>query len=109
EIYRAKAERLSALMIFRKGADLCEEGDAGRGILWMVHSLSVCPDSAPDVERGIRTGLSSAAAKLHTLEAVHTVPPPIIAAAFTPDGETILIGAKDAFLLDAATLRRRGL
>jgi WD40 repeat protein/tRNA A-37 threonylcarbamoyl transferase component Bud32 len=108
EVYRAKAERLSALMIFRKGADLCEEGDAGRGILWMAHSLSVCPESAHDLDRTIRTGLSSAAVKLHTLESVHASPTPIVAAAFSPDGKTVLVGGKDAYLLETGTWKRRG-
>src|SRR5262249_14875231 len=50
EQYRAEAERLSTLLTLRNGVGLSEEGDAGRGVLWMARSLAMCPDSAPTVQ-----------------------------------------------------------
>ena len=108
EKYRGEAERLSAQMTFNNGVDLCDAGDAGRGILWMARGLAVCPDSAPELRRSIRTAMPSAAATLHTLEAVFPYPDQNVVTAFSPDGKTLLFGGKGGCLVDVQTGRRRG-
>jgi WD40 repeat protein len=110
ERYRAEAERLSALLIFKNGAGLCEQGDAGRGMLLLAQALEKCPASAPDLERAIRTALPSAAVKLHTLEKVFPFPNHNVIAALGPGGRTLLLGGgKEACLVDVATGRARPL
>jgi WD40 repeat protein/serine/threonine protein kinase len=101
--YRGDAERLSALLTLKHGMALCDEGDAGRGLLQMAHSLAICPDDAPDLQRRIRTALPSAAADLHTLEAVFSYASPTATVAVSPDGNTVLIGGNDPCLLDMST------
>jgi WD40 repeat protein len=108
EHYRAEAERLSALLIFKNGAALCEQGDAGRGFLLLAHALEKCPASASDLERAIRTALPSAAVRLHTLERVFPFPDHNLAVAFSPDGQSLLLGGgKEAWVVDVTTGRRR--
>jgi eukaryotic-like serine/threonine-protein kinase len=109
EAYSAKADRLSAQLLFQDGAALGEGGDAGRGVLWMARSLATCPESAPDLQRAIRTGLSSNATRLHTLEAVFAFPSAQILVAFSPDGKTLLFGGgKLTRRVEVATGRPRG-
>jgi WD40 repeat protein/serine/threonine protein kinase len=109
EAYRARADRLSALLLCHDGAARCEDGDAGRGMLRMAQGLATCPDSAPDLRRAIRTALSSYALRLHTLEAVFPLPTVQILVAFSPDGKTLLFGGDQiARRLDVASGRPLG-
>jgi len=103
--FRGDAERLTALLTLKHGMALCDEGDAGRGLLQMARSLALCPEDAPDLRRRICTALPSAAADLHTLEAVLAHPDPTTAVAFSPDGKTLLIGGNHPCLLDVSTGR----
>jgi WD40 repeat protein/serine/threonine protein kinase len=103
--FRGEAEHLNALLTLKHGMALCDEGDTGRGLLHMAHSLALCPQDAPDLQRRIRTALPSTAADLHTLEAVFAHPDPTTAAAFSPDGKTLLIGGARPCRLDVATGR----
>ena len=89
-----KAEQYRAELTFNNGVALCDQGDAGRGMLWMARSLDVCPDSAAELRRRIRTALPSAAATIHTLEAVFPYPGQNVVTVFSPDGKTLLFGGK---------------
>ena len=52
-----KVKELSALMTLKTGVSLYEQGDGGRGMLWMSRSLAICPASEPNLQRAIRTAL----------------------------------------------------
>ena len=107
EKYREEAELLSAQLLFKNGVALCEEGEAGRGMLWMARSLARSPDSAAGLQRTVRTALPSAAATVHALEAVFSFPNQTIVTAFSPDGKTLFLGGKNARLVDVDTGRPR--
>jgi WD40 repeat protein len=95
-------------LTLKNGATMCEEGDAGRGMLWMARSLEKCPDTAPELQRRIETALASAGATVHTLETVFPSAGQTVAT-FSPDGKTLLFGGgKEAWLVDLATRQRRG-
>jgi tRNA A-37 threonylcarbamoyl transferase component Bud32 len=98
--FRAEAQRLAAVLQMREGAKLCERGEAARGLPVLAQGLEQCPDSAPDLQRALRTALASTAARLHALDAAFPAPAPTTVAAITPDGKTALLGGKGAFLLD---------
>ena len=95
-------------MTVRNGVSLSEEGEAGRGVLWMARGLAMCPDSAQTVQESIRSALPSAVATLHTLERVYITPTPIILASFSPDGKTLLFGGQNVYLIDVATGKQLG-
>ncbi len=101
--YRHKAERLSAQMTLRSGISHSEEGDGGRGILWMTRSLEVCPGSAPDLEHSIRTAIGATAPSLLELESLFSYPSPTNIVVFSPDGKSLLFGGKQPCLIDVAT------
>jgi eukaryotic-like serine/threonine-protein kinase len=101
--YRHKAERLSAQMTLRSGIAHGEEGNGGRGILWMTRSLEVCPGSAPDLERSIRTAIGATARSLLSLEALFSYPSPTNIVVFSPDGKSLLFGGKQPCLIDVST------
>ena len=106
---KVKTQRLNAEMTFKKGVDLTEQGNGGPGLLWIARSLDQCPSSAPDLERAIRTTLSSSAAMIHTLDAAFSYPSQGVVATFSPDGKTILVGGGNkASLVDAASGIQRG-
>jgi WD40 repeat protein/serine/threonine protein kinase len=101
---KERADKFQAELLLKDGAALGDQGDAGRGMLWMARSLAVCPGSAPEVERAIRTALPSAAATIHTLEAVYSHAGQTVVTAFSPDGKTLLLGGgKGTSLIDVAT------
>ncbi len=104
-LQRQLADRYRAELTFNNGVALCDAGDAGRGILWMARGLALCPDSAPELRRRIRTALPSAAAAIHTLEAVIPYPSPTTAVAFSPDGKWLLFGGKKSFMIATASGR----
>ncbi len=90
EEFQAEAERLN----LRASEALCEEGEAGRGILLMSQILGRCPQSATSLRQSNRIAITAAATKLHTLETVFECPRQTTIAAFSPDGKTILFGGE---------------
>ena len=95
------------MLFLEKGASLCAAGDAGRGVLWMARSLELCPVSAPDLQQSIRGALQSTSSMIHTLRAVYESPNPTVITAYSPDGRSLLVGGKHAYLIDMVSGERR--
>ncbi len=55
---RRKAQRQSSNLALEQGQRLCEEGDVGRGILWLARSLELAPPEDKDLQRVARTNLA---------------------------------------------------
>jgi WD40 repeat protein len=102
---RREAERLSALLNIERGLTYCEQGEVGPGILCLTHSLKATPRQDSDLQRAIRTQLSSSRSQLHVLHQRLTHRGTVRAVAFRPDGKAVLTGSDDATaqLWDAAT------
>jgi WD40 repeat protein len=107
EEFRGEAQRLNAQLQENDGVTLCEQGEGGRGLLLLALSLENCPDSAPALQRAIRTALASAATRLHTLEAAFPSPAPTIVTAISPDGKHAVLGGRNTFLVDLDSGERR--
>lgn len=73
----------------------CEQGEVGRGMLWLTHALQVAPDCSTDLSRAIRSGLAAWRRELHSLAAVFQHPTGVRAMAFAPNGTQIVTGAND--------------
>ncbi len=104
---RDKTQEKTAMLFLEKGASLSAAGDAGRGVLWMSRSLELCPASAPDLQQSIRGALQSTSSTIHTLREIYQSPGPTIITAYSPDGKSLLLGGKSAYLIDLATGQRR--
>jgi WD40 repeat protein len=74
---------------------LCEQGEVGRGMLWLADSLKIAPESSTDLDRAIRTSLAAWHGQLHSLRVVVQYPDQINAVAFSPDGSRILVACLD--------------
>jgi WD40 repeat protein len=83
----------------------CEEGDIGRGLLWLAQSLKLVPGDDRDLERAIRTNIAGWQGQVHPLKAVLDHSNRVLAASWGPDGRTILTAGADkaAHLWDART------
>ncbi|MHC4679373.1 MAG: protein kinase domain-containing protein [Planctomycetota bacterium] len=54
---------------------LCEQGEVGRGMLWLADSLKLTPDGTGDLGRAVRTSLAAWHGQLHSLRGVVQYPP----------------------------------
>jgi WD40 repeat protein/tRNA A-37 threonylcarbamoyl transferase component Bud32 len=106
-----EVERLSARMTLDQGINLCETGDVGRGLLWMVRALEAAERTGDrDLEDAARRNL---AGKLPFFVALRAQLPHkdwVGDVALSPDGRTALTASRDgtARLWDAATGQPRG-
>jgi WD40 repeat protein/tRNA A-37 threonylcarbamoyl transferase component Bud32 len=95
EEFRREAQRVSAILALERGRALCEQGETGRGMLWLAHSLEVAPADAADFQRVIRAELAQWYPQLTSLKACLPHPYSIWDAAYSPDGTTVLTGCGD--------------
>ncbi len=93
---RRQADRLSAHLAFDQAIRLCEQQEVGKGMLWLARSLEIAT-RAEDVrlQRDIRTNLNGWRGHLHNLEQYLRHGDSVLAAAFSPDGNSILTGSGD--------------
>jgi WD40 repeat protein/serine/threonine protein kinase len=105
------AQRLSATLALDRGLTLCEQGDGGRGLLWLAHSLEIAAQADdPHLDRLIRANLSGWQRRLSQLKRILPHGDEVCAVAFSRDGRTLLTGSWDgtARFWDAASGRALG-
>jgi WD40 repeat protein len=105
------ASRLrSARLTLDKGITLAEQGDVARGLHFMRESLVLAPDDAGDLRRLARINLGAWGTRLHGLRLILGHTEEVKAAAFSPDGKTLVTGsaAGQAQRWDAVTGRPIG-
>jgi WD40 repeat protein/serine/threonine protein kinase len=105
-----EARRQAATVALERALGLCEQGESGRGLLWLARSLEMAPDDAGDLQRVIRLNLAAWSRQLHTSDMHFQHENYVTAAAISRDGRTILTAGYDwnAWLWDAATGRPKG-
>ena len=81
--------------LLRDRAGHCNEGDVGRGLLWLTESLRLVPENDPDLGRAIRTNLAGWQTQLHPLRALLEHQGRVMAAAWSPDGRLVLTACSD--------------
>jgi WD40 repeat protein/serine/threonine protein kinase len=105
EAQRQRAERLLVRLSLDRGQTLCEQGDVGRGMLWLAHTLEIVPPDVPELRRAIRANLAAWHGRLHPLRDLLAHPAPVRTAVFSSDGRAVLTVCDDgrAYLWETAT------
>jgi eukaryotic-like serine/threonine-protein kinase len=92
---RLEERRLNFHMAFDRGIALCDQGDVGRGMLWLARALEWVPPDEPDLERVIRANLAAWQRELHTLYGIYPNQHGMVTGSFSPDETLVLTGALD--------------
>jgi WD40 repeat protein len=107
---RRLAELQAAELTLDRGLSFCEQGDIGRGMLWLVRALEKAPAEATDLRRVIRANLAGWHGQLCSLGATFPHDNWVTAVTFSPDGRKFLTASHDrsARLWDATSLKPIG-
>ena len=92
----AESNRLLAIRNFDRGQAAFEKGEVHLGMLWMIESWrSALEAGDPAWQQAARTNLAAWRPHYPRLKAVFSHPGPIVGAAFSPDGSTVISGGMD--------------
>ena len=90
---RLESERLSARLELDKALALSEAGATGREMLRLAHALAIAPPHATDLRTAILANLAAWRQPIIPLRDTLQHEGIVFAAAFSPDGHTVLTGA----------------
>jgi WD40 repeat protein len=90
-----ETRRLSANLALEQGLALCEQGDVGAGLLFLVRGLEIAPADMVEFRQLVRRQLAVWGRQPGRLAALIQDQAPILAVAISPDGHTILTGNAD--------------
>lgn len=89
------SQELASGLALERGLVMCDQGEIGRGLLWLARSLQLTPPEAADLDRVIRLNINAWSQQAPLLHCVLPVKEPVAAEAFSPDGRTILLIGTD--------------
>ena len=83
---RRSYQGLSARLLRDQALRHCEQGDVGRGLLWLAQSLRLVPEDDLALQRAIRTNLAGWRGQTHPLQALLGHADRVLSAVWSPDG-----------------------
>jgi WD40 repeat protein len=98
---RREAERKLTLADLDRALALLNQGDTGRGLLWLAHTLARVKEDwfsqpeAEDLRQAIRANLAAWRARAQRLQAILSHPGPVRSATFSQDGKSVLTVSDD--------------
>jgi WD40 repeat protein len=93
EVALQNSRRQTANLTLDRGVRLCEQGEVGAGMHWLVRSLELATDD--DLSRVIRVNLAGWRRRLSPLRAYLPHQAEVTLVAFSPDGRILLTGGSD--------------
>jgi WD40 repeat protein len=111
EARRKRAEEAEARLALWQGQALCEQGEVGRGLLWLARGLERAASAgASELDRPLRVNLAEWGRRLPRREARLPNPGWVRALTFDPAGRLLLAGGTDGqvHFWDVATGREVG-
>jgi WD40 repeat protein/tRNA A-37 threonylcarbamoyl transferase component Bud32 len=110
---RRVAFEKQAELTFHQALALCEQGEVGRGLLWLARSLELATEAGSErLDRAIRINLADWGGQLSRPLRLSPLghQAPILSLSFRPDGRTLVSVAKDrvARIWDTTTLKEVG-
>jgi WD40 repeat protein len=92
---RREAQRLSSQLLLERGVGLCEAGDCGPGLLWLMRSLEVAPEDDIELRHSVRQLLGGWRGQLHPLQFALTHSKSVNFVAFSHDGRVLVTVSRD--------------
>jgi WD40 repeat protein len=90
------ALRQAAESVLDRSLALCEQGEEGRGLLWLARGLDLARQAGDaGLEAAFRWELGAWAAETHELTLALDYPGPVSAVALSPDGRLLAAGGPD--------------
>ncbi|WP_406697894.1 protein kinase [Singulisphaera sp. Ch08] len=91
-----KVDQLAAHLAYENGQRLCQQGDVGQGMLWLVHGLKAADRAHdPALERALRLNLTAWKPQLNPLRVRVEHPGEVQAVAYRPDGRVVATAGDD--------------
>jgi WD40 repeat protein len=99
ESRRRRAEEAEARLALAQGQALCEQGEVGRGLLWLARGLEQATSAgAASLDRPLRVNLAAWGRQLRPPGPRLPNPAPVLGMSFDPTGRFVLAGGKDGFI-----------
>src|SRR5262249_10995161 len=96
---QARAEEAEANLALDQGLALCEQGEVGRGLLWMVRSLECAKRGRADyLDRAVRVNLAAWSRELPTYGPTFRHAGGVVTLAYSPDGQMLASAGRDGFV-----------
>lgn len=91
-----QVDQLAAHLAYENGQRLCQQGDVGQGMLWLVRGLKAADRARdPALERALRLNLTAWKPRLNPLRVRVEHPGEIQAVAYRPDGRVVATAGDD--------------
>lgn len=102
---RKEKSGLQATMALDRGLAWCDQGEVGRGMLWLARGLELAPADDEGLQRAIRSQLAVWRRRLHSVRMVLPHEGTVYGVAVSPDGRLVLTASKGQLvrIWDAAT------